>query len=137
MKNEKILNILSSLLERYSETKENIRKGTGLTAAEFKALLCLEIDEEISCQDLSVRMHLSVSRGSRVIEGLFKKGYLERTDNPTDRRCKNVWLTDSGVLIRKRIETQTKAYEEKLTADIPPYKLKNIKAELKNLLNKF
>jgi MarR family transcriptional repressor of emrRAB len=137
MNDEKLLNIFSSLAERYSETKDSIRKGAGLTGAEFKGLMCLKIDEKISCQDLSGRMSISVSRGSRIIEGLFKKGFLERTDSPTDRRCKNVWLTDSGAQIRNRIEVQIRECEERLIANIPAPRLAQLKIDLKKILRKF
>ena len=137
MQDEQLLSIFSSLVEKYSDAKDKIRKETGLTAAEFKGLMCLEIDEEISCQDFSGRMHLSVSRGSRVIENLFNKGYLERIDSSSDRRCKNVWLTRVGVQIRKRMDAQIQECEERLTANIPPNKLKNLKIELTGLLRKF
>jgi DNA-binding MarR family transcriptional regulator len=137
MDDEKLLSIFSSLIERYSDTKDHIRKDTGLTAAELKGLMNLEIDEEISCQDLSVRMNISVSRGSRVIEKLFKKGFLERTTSPTDRRCKNVWLTDNGAQVQKRIEAQIQECEARLVANIPASRLAQLKIDLKNLLHKF
>ncbi|MCJ7581094.1 MAG: MarR family transcriptional regulator [Candidatus Aminicenantes bacterium] len=137
MNDEKLLNIFSSLVERYSDAKDSIRKGAGLTGAEFKGLMCLKIDEKISCQDLSGRMNISVSRGSRIIEGLFTKGFLERTDSPTDRRCKNVWLTNSGAQVRRRMEAQIHECEERLTANLPPNRLENLKNELLNLLKKF
>jgi len=137
MHDEKLLNIFSSLVERYSETKEKIRKDAGLSVAELKGLLCLEVEEEISCQDLAARMRISVSRGSRVIEKLFTKGFLERTTDPTDKRCKNLWLTDSGTQVRKKIEAKLYECEERLIANIPPNKLKNLKIELTDLLRKF
>ncbi len=137
MGNEKLLSIFSSLIERYSEEKDKIRKDTGLTSAEFKGLDCLEIDEELSCQDLSSRMNLSVSRGSRIIEGLFRKGFLDRAGCSEDRRCKKVWLTDYGAEVRKKINKQIQDCEARLTANLPPNRLENIKAELKNLLKKF
>ncbi len=137
MDDEKLLSIFSSLIERYSNAKDNIRKDTGLTAAEFKGLMCLEIGEELSCQDFSVRMFISVSRGSRVIEGLFKKGFLKRIDSATDRRCKTVWLTNSGIQVRKRIEAQIQDCEARLIANIPSNRLENLKIELKDLLKKF
>ncbi len=137
MDDEKLLSIFSSLIERYSDAKDNIRKDTGLTTAELKGLMNLEIDEEISCQDLSVRMNISVSRGSRVIEKLFKKGFLERTTSPTDRRCKNVWLTNSGAQVQKRIEAQIQECEARLVANIPASRLAQLKIDLKNLLHKF
>ena len=137
MKDEKLWNIFSSLVERYSDAKNTIQKDTGLTAAELKGLMSLETDAEISCQDLSVRMNLSVSRGSRVIESLFNKGYLKRTVSSKDRRCKKVWLTDSGAQIRKRIDTQIQECEAKFVANIPKNRLQNLKIELKGLLKNF
>jgi DNA-binding MarR family transcriptional regulator len=82
-------------------------------------------------------MNLSVSRGSRVIDKLFAKGYLDRVNCSEDRRCKHVELTKDGIAIRQKIDKHRKDCEKKLTADYSDQKLIVLKKELRRLIIKF
>ena len=137
MDGEKLLNLLVSIKEKCSAAEERIRKNLGLTVAEYRGLMCLRSEEKISCRELSSRMNLSVSRGSRVIENLFKKGYLKRVDCASDRRSKNLWLTSRGAQIRHQIDRQIQDCEERLITDIPEDRLVKFKADLKTLVDRF
>jgi DNA-binding MarR family transcriptional regulator len=137
MDNERLLNILVSIKEKCTDTEERIRKSLNLSVAEYRGLICLRPEEKISCQEFSARMNLSVSRGSRVIENLTRKKYLKRVDNTSDRRCKNVWLTERGVRASQRIDSQIQDCEDKLVAGIPQKNLVQFKSDLKTLAAKF
>lgn len=134
---EKLLSILLSLKDKCSAAEEEIQKDLGLSAAEYRGLMCLKPEEKISCQELTVRMFLSVSRGSRVIEKLFQNGYINRKDCFADKRSKNIWLTPKGIGIQKKITRFVQDCEEKLVSNVPPSKLKRLKSDLKDLAQKF
>ncbi|MGD9347679.1 MAG: MarR family transcriptional regulator, partial [Candidatus Aminicenantes bacterium] len=80
MVDEQLVDILSELRKKCSDNEERIRISLDLSEAEYNGLLCLNNDEKVTCQEFSERMGLSVSRGSRVIDMLFEKGYLDRVD---------------------------------------------------------
>jgi DNA-binding MarR family transcriptional regulator len=137
LSDKKLLDVLTDLRKEYAVLEERIMKSLDLSEAEYNGLLCLNKDEKITCQEYSERMSLSVSRGSRVIDQLFEKGYLDRVDCTEDRRCKNVKLTRNGVAIRREIEKHRQECEQKLAADYSDQKLTNLKKDLRRLILKF
>jgi DNA-binding MarR family transcriptional regulator len=133
----KLMDIVEEIREKCSAKEKEIRQILKLSETEYRGLLCFESTERITCQEFSTRMNLSVSRGSRVIDRLFDEGYIERADLSSDRRCKNIWLTKKGAAVRRRIDQQRQQCEDKLTSGYSETKIKNIKKELKCLLDKF
>jgi DNA-binding MarR family transcriptional regulator len=68
-----------------------------LSFTQLKALCALEKDgEERSVKALAESMGLSLPAMSRAVDGLFERGFVEREEDPTDRRMKRVRLTDAG-----------------------------------------
>jgi DNA-binding MarR family transcriptional regulator len=68
-----------------------------LSFTQLKALCALETDgEERSVKALATSMGLSLPAMSRAVDGLFERGFVEREEDPTDRRMKRVRLTDAG-----------------------------------------
>lgn len=137
MSDERLVDILEDLRKKCTDNEEKIRKSLDLSETEYKGLLCLSKAEKITCQEFSERMKLSVSRGSRVIDMLFEKGYLDRVDCSEDRRCKHVLLTKMGVDARARIDRLRRDCEHILSAGYSEQKLKTLKKELRQLIIKF
>jgi DNA-binding MarR family transcriptional regulator len=131
------MDILTELKKECAANEEKTRISLDLSEAEYNGLLCLNKDEKITCQEFSERMNLSVSRGSRVIDKLFEKGYLDRVDCSEDRRCKHVELTKSGITIRGKIDKHKKDCGQKLAADYSEQKLAMLKKEMRRLIIKF
>lgn len=137
MSDERLVDILVELRKECAANEEKIRRSLDLSEAEYNGLLCLNKGEKITCQEFSARMNLSVSRGSRVIDMLFEKGYLDRVDCFEDRRCKNVKLTKNGAAIRRKIDSNRQDREQKLAADYSEQKLAMLKKELRRLIVKY
>lgn len=137
MENDKMITILVSLQEKCSGAVDRMRKDLGLTSSEYRGMVCLLPEDKIGCRELSSKMELSVSRGSRIIERLFKKGFIDRVDCSSDRRCKKVWLTKKGIQARLKISAHIDRCEEKLLADIPDKRRVELKSILKELVAKF
>lgn len=137
MNETSLVDILAELRKECVASEEKIRGSLNLSEAEYTGLICMNKGERITCQEFSERMNLSVSRGSRVIDKLFEKGYLDRVDCSEDRRCKHVLLTNNGVTIRRRIDKHRQDCEQKLAADYSEKKLSMLKKELQRLIIKF
>jgi DNA-binding MarR family transcriptional regulator len=131
MENDKIMTILVSLAEKCSGAVDRLRKDLGLTSSEYRGMICLLPEDKISCRELSSKI------GSRIIESLFKKGFIDRVDCSSDRRCKKVWLTEKGIRARVKISAHIDGCEEKLLADIPDKRRVELKSNLKELAAKF
>jgi DNA-binding MarR family transcriptional regulator len=73
-----------------------------LSITHLKALSVLDTrDDDLSVNLLADSLGLSMAATSRMVEGLFKRGLVERGEDPLDRRVKRVLLTPSG---RRTIE---------------------------------
>jgi DNA-binding MarR family transcriptional regulator len=133
---DKMWILLGEIGQKILAYEDGMRKKLDLSEAEYKGLKSIENKEKITCQEFSKRMRLSLSRGSRVVDRLFHKKFIERIDCPTDRRCKNVWLTKKGALIRKKIKREIKKWESALTADYSEKKFEQLRNDLEKIARK-
>lgn len=131
-----MIDILGEIGKSILAREDKIKLGLGLSEAEYKGLLCIDEEEKITCQEFSKRMDLSVSRGSRVVDLLNRNKYIERVDCNSDRRCKNIWLTDKGKNVRRVITLEIQCIENVLTSGYPDAKLMLFKSDLKRLCAK-
>jgi DNA-binding MarR family transcriptional regulator len=68
-----------------------------LSFTQIKALCALDADgEERSVKSLAESMKVSLAAMSRAIDGLYERGFVDREEDPLDRRMKRVRLTDGG-----------------------------------------
>lgn len=69
---------------------------------------------------LAAELYLDKSTASRVVDGLERKGYVERRTHPEDRRALLLDLTAAGRETHGRIEHDILEEEKALLADFPP-----------------
>ncbi|HEX4564011.1 MAG TPA: MarR family transcriptional regulator [Solirubrobacteraceae bacterium] len=68
-----------------------------ISFTQLKALCALENDgEDRSVKALAESMKVSLPAMSRAVDGLYERGFVERDEDPVDRRMKRVRLTDAG-----------------------------------------
>lgn len=79
--------------------------GQPVTVAEAYTLMELARDEVLSQHELVERLNLAKSTVSRLVKGLVKRGWIERTPNFNDRRSKVLKLTVEGQRIAQVIAT--------------------------------
>jgi DNA-binding MarR family transcriptional regulator len=60
--------------------------------------------EQLSVKDLSERMGISLPAASRTIDGLLRRGWVERREDERDRRMKRVRITEDGRDVVRAIE---------------------------------
>lgn len=76
----------------------------GLSLTQVKALWLLETTEQpIAVGDVAAHLGLSLPAASRTVDGLLRKGWVERREDEHDRRVRRVTLTASGRAIAGRI----------------------------------
>jgi len=134
---DRLLDVVEDLRKKCLAKEEENCRILQLTETEYKGLLSLGNEERITCREFSLRMNLSVSRGSRIIERLHAKGYLDRADSCSDRRRKYVYLTPKGAAVRNKIDAQRQLCEKILVSAYSEAKLKKLKKELLDLTEKF
>jgi len=129
----KLWGILGEIGKKILTHEDGLQRKLGLSEAEYRGLQSIEEGEKITCQEFSRRMGLSVSRGSRVVDRLCNKNFIERVDCQSDRRCKNIWLTKKGLLIRQTIKREIQKWGNALTVDYTEKKLGQLRSDLKKI----
>ena len=132
-----IVDLIIELKKVCMEDEKQIRTLCNVSLAEYKAILEIETTERITCNVLSEKMGLSVSRGSRIIDSLVRKGYLSRTINPEDRRSFVLSLSSKGIKIRKQIEQERNNCEYRLRKNLSAREVGLIKEGLELITKVF
>src|SRR5688500_17515138 len=83
-------------LTRQLEAELEAAHGLGISAMELMSRLARADDHMMRLSSLADASGLSLSRVSRIIDGLEKRGLVERRADATDTRAKNAVLTPAG-----------------------------------------
>ena len=125
-----LVDLIIELKKGCMEDEKQIRTLCNVSLAEYKAVLEIDTTERITCNVLSEKMGLSVSRGSRIIDNLVRKGYLLRMENPEDRRSFVLSLSSKGAEIKKQIEQERNNCEYRLRKNLSAREVELIKEGL-------
>jgi DNA-binding MarR family transcriptional regulator len=89
-------------LTRRLEASLAERHGLSLSALELLGRLAASPQRRRRLARLADDVALSVSRVSRIVDALERRGLVERQPCPEDTRATNAWLTDAGLqLVRE------------------------------------
>jgi DNA-binding MarR family transcriptional regulator len=79
-------------------------KASGFSMPQFMLLMHIHYRESCGISDLSEKMDVSTAAASQLVDKLVQAGLLIRTEDPNDRRARQVALTPKGEeLIEKGI----------------------------------
>jgi MarR family transcriptional regulator, organic hydroperoxide resistance regulator len=96
-------------------------KSTGLSMPQFSILMQLHHKGACGLSEISERFEVSPAAASQLVDKLVQSGYIQREEDPSDRRAKLLNLTEKGrELIRQGIDERYRWVEElagKLTAE--------------------
>ena len=89
--------LLSYLMRRANVGTFNTIAELDLSFTQIKVLCALEMEgQDRSVKALADSMSVSLPAMSRAVDGLFERGFVQREEDPSDRRMKRVRLTESG-----------------------------------------
>jgi DNA-binding MarR family transcriptional regulator len=86
-------------LRRALEASLEKRHGLSLSALELLGRLAAAEQRRRRLARLAADIELSVSRVSRLVDDLERRGLVERQPCPEDTRATNAWLTDAGLAL--------------------------------------
>ena len=88
-------------------------KASGFSMPQFMLLMHIRYKEPYSISDLSEKMEISPAAASQLVDKLVQADLLVRTEDPNDRRSKQVALTKQGrELIDQGIQERYRWVEE-------------------------
>ena len=80
-------------------------KNTGLSIQQFSLIMQLHHRGGTGISDISERFEITNAAASQMVDKLFQLGYLERIEDPSDRRAKLLSLSTKGrQLIEQSVE---------------------------------
>jgi DNA-binding MarR family transcriptional regulator len=127
--NRRFFEIVLMIKRTCVETEEMIRGEFRLTQAELNGLLAVGPDECLSGAEFSLRMGLSASRGSRVLAGMVRKGFMKSAPIPDDRRSVTISLTPKGRKMRADLERRMNACGEQLLSPLSAGQKNRLKSD--------
>jgi DNA-binding MarR family transcriptional regulator len=71
-------------------------KSTGLSMPQFSILMQLHYKGPCGMSEISERFDVSAAAASQLVDKLVQAGYIERTEDPSDRRAKLLKLSSEG-----------------------------------------
>ena len=103
-----VINIIYTYNWVQSRLKEFL-KPYGVTMQQFNVLRILNGQKEpISTSEIRTRMLDRMSDASRIVERLFQKGLVERSQCAKDRRLVDVRISKEGIKLIRKIDKQSK-----------------------------
>ena len=88
---------------------------------------------ELSVKEVSEELGLSFPGGSRTVDALLRRGYLERREDEQDRRMKRIGITDAGRDVARRIIEARLEGLEQFTSSLTPEQRTRLMAALSDL----
>ena len=79
---------MDTFMHRSMRGWSHFAKSTGLSMSQFSILMQLHHKGSCGVSDISERFDVTAAAASQLVDKLAQAGYLERTEDPTDRRAK-------------------------------------------------
>ncbi len=98
--------------------QSDVHAQVNLGETEFGFVAAFPADTPTSAGSLCRAVGLSPSRGSRVIDGLVRKGIIERQPDAHDRRISLLELTPVGREIQEHLKTCVDSCEHSLASQL-------------------
>ena len=87
---------MDTFMHRSMRGWNHFAKSTGLSMPQFSILMQLHHKGPCGMSEVSERFDISAAAASQLVEKLVQAGYLERAEDPTDRRAKLLTLSLKG-----------------------------------------
>jgi DNA-binding MarR family transcriptional regulator len=129
-----LLDLWHHLMKGSSRQLYGVITELDISITQMKTLHALdECADEVSVKELADRLGLSLPGASRMVDGLLRRGWLERREDPADRRMKRVGITPDGRKVIDRIETARLAGLENYAASLTPGQRGRLSSALSDL----
>ncbi len=82
-------------------------KGEGLSMGQMSVLMRLRHEGACGVSDIAAQLGVTSAAASQMIDRLAQSGLLERAEDPSDRRAKQLTLTSKGqALLQRAVEAR-------------------------------
>jgi DNA-binding MarR family transcriptional regulator len=130
---EAIRQLMDVITTRSMRERSHFVKASGLSMPQFGILMHLYYSNNCGISHLGEHMDISAPAASQLVDRLVQHGLVERTEDPNDRRAKQLALTPKG---RELIETGLTArtrWVDELVRSLKPEDCDQVAATLSKL----
>lgn len=107
-------------MHRSGRDFKRFMEATGLTFSQINILMRLMHGETLGVSDIAAQLGITNAAASQAVERLVQMGFVERREDPADRRAKRLKLTAEGqALIQQSIEARMR-WIEQMAASLTP-----------------
>lgn len=99
---------------------ERYRDEFGLSIPEWRVLAHLSQEGAVSVREIHLRVDMDKSKVSRAAKRLQEAGYVEKSENASDRRLVRLSLTGDGKALMARILPVAMRYQDEVLAALGP-----------------
>ena len=119
----------------HHSNKAIVKKNTALSLlpGQGKILECLMEEEGVSPKELGVRCVIDKSTITSLINKMEKQEFIKRTNDKTDKRAINIWLTDTGRMLGKKVIKNGQDIDNAVLKNLSPEQRKDLENILKIL----
>jgi DNA-binding MarR family transcriptional regulator len=101
-----LLALLHHVMKSGNQEMYSLLDELDLSITQMKTLHALDACiDEVSVKELGERLGMSLPGASRTVDGLLRRGWLERREDEHDRRVKRVRISDAGRETVRKLDT--------------------------------
>ncbi|GAB4278859.1 MAG: hypothetical protein Kow0056_11580 [Coriobacteriia bacterium] len=136
---KRLLDELDSLIYRMGRVAAS--QGAALTAAfditppQYMVMGALNERGLVRVSDVASHLGVSVAAASMLIQSLVERGFVERSDDPDDRRVTLVGLTGEGARLFRTVEGLRRGFMERITGALSTQELEAMLRTMHRLLD--
>lgn len=126
--------LLSVMVRSFAAFERSEIFCCGVTMSQCSTILGIGKKGTMTMNALSEWMSLATSTMTRIVDNLVRDGYVEREQDPQDRRVVQVSLTEKGAQLFQAIKEIYREYHRKIVENIPAGELHRVVESLTMLI---
>jgi MarR family transcriptional regulator, organic hydroperoxide resistance regulator len=112
-------------------------KPYGFTISQSYTMIEVLKNHQLTMNDLSNKMNLSISTMTRVVEKLVRDGYVKRSKSSEDKRVVLISLTNKGKTATERLDESICDYYKKIIQYLPKGQIEQVLSAVGLLFSAF
>lgn len=128
--------LIKQINNGYEKNFNKMLKTIGITSSQCEVLdyLFHSSKEEITQRDIEKNLNLKNPTVTGLLKRLDEKGFILSVPSATDKRCKNIYLTEKAYDIQRKMEASRKKSDRQLTIGMSKKEVQALKRVLEKVL---
>lgn len=127
---EEVRGYLDIFMTRSMHEWRHFAKNSGLSMPQFGILMQLYHKGTCNLSDISQHFETSNAASSQLVDKLVQAGYLDRTEDPSDRRTKMITLRRLGLEMIKNSMRERYRWVDELSTQLTPEEQEQVRSAM-------